>query len=166
MPGVVRTEMSGQERYRETLTFGSPRRGVVFSVLVAVGFLGMWLTIGGTAGHAVMAGVVGGVMVAIVLVTNLGRLRTTVYDDAILVELVGLGDRRQFRASDLRSAKVGSFNPLTDQDGWGKLRGLGPSLAWSSSLRTGVWLERNDGEPVFIPSARAAELAQAAASIM
>jgi len=162
----MRTEVSDHERYRETLPLGSTRRGGALAILLAVGFVWMWRTVGGTRSDALLFALVGAVMVVGVLVITRSRLRTTIQRDAIVIELVGLGETRTLRPADLRGAAVGAFNPLMDDDGWGVFRSIRPSLAWGGAARRGVWLERNDGAPLFLPSATPEELARAIESIM
>jgi hypothetical protein len=154
--------------FRETLPLGSPKRGVVFAAFIVAGFVGMWLTIlkSFTPSDGLLFALLGATMVAIVLLVTRSQLRTIVQRDAVVLELSAVRDKRTISSAALRGATVGSFTPVVDDDGWGVLRGVRPSLAWSPSVRRGVWLQRNEGPALFIPSRRPDELASAILSIM
>jgi hypothetical protein len=158
--------VNDEAHFQETLAFGSPRKGVVLAAALAFGVLGLLLTMPADLSSRLAGAGFGAVGVVIVLVTTRSRLRTTVFRDAVVVELVGLGETQTFRPPSLHGATVGTFDPMVDDDGWGMLRGVRPSLAVGSTTRQGVWLDRSDGAPVFLPSRDAEGLARAIAGIV
>jgi hypothetical protein len=121
----------------------------------------MWVIIPTRPGERLLFGALCAIFLAIMLGSLLTTVLLTVRPGELIIELWPHRDCKVLRANQVRGVSVGTFNPLTDYDGWGVLRGLRPTEALHLANRQGVWLDRTEGGPLFLPSRRAHDLAKA-----